>query len=454
MVTRKRIELTEEQVARVWQQVIGRELTGTEGQRITVVYPGRINGNGPDFRDAVIAGGPDLMRGDVEVHTRSGDWYRHGHHRDSEYNNIILHVAMWHDCHSATLLQSGRTVPVLGLAQALQHQAYLLPCRLPCFRALHRMDRTTLTGLLKAAGEERFRQKAMRFQSEILRPDMFITHPSAGQVLYRGMMRALGYSKNTKSFEELSSRVPLTSLEPEEGLTRRQALLLGTAGLLPSQRPCLAAADDEKVHTLERIWRSIRSRVEPMSERDWRLSHIYPNNSPVRRIVAQSYLLERYCTLRCREPAGSRLMAGLLELVQEVPAQGPHRALADGLAVTGDGYWQCHFDFGASGRTRTSSLLGNGKTGEILVNVLLPFFFTLGKLAGRPDLMQKTMELHHSYPKLAENEITRHMAGQLGLEGLSGLTACHQQGLIHIFRDYCREGRCSSCPLTRETRPA
>jgi hypothetical protein len=48
---------------------------------------------------------------------------------------------------------------------------------------------------------------------------------------------------------------------------------------------------------------------------------------------------------------------------------------------------------------------------------------------------------------LAENCITRHMAKQLCLKDLADFTACSQQGLIHVFRQYCREGRCSECPL-------
>lgn len=440
--------MAEGQVVSLWQQVVGRYLTATNGERLEVVYPGRINGdNGPDFRDAVLADGSGLRQGDIEVHTRSGDWYRHGHHRDARYNGIILHVAMWHDHHSATVLQSGRSVPLLALAQALRHQAYLLPRVLPCFQMPRYFDGQTLRELLEAAGEERFRQKAMRFEAGILAS----AREEAGQALFRGMMRALGYSKNTGPFQELAGRASLDFIESGDGLVRKQALLLGTAGLLPSQRRLGSPVEEEALY-LEDIWRSAQRTPVPMHENDWHFSHTYPNNSPVRRIVAQSYLLERYCT-HSREPAGSRLMAGLLKLVQEAPAQGPHRVLAEGLTVAGDNFWRSRFDFGAGRRTRASSLMGRGKADEVLVNVVLPFFFALGRLAGKRSLMLRTMELYRTFPRTAANEITRHMAGQLCLEGLPGLTACHQQGLIHIFRNHCREGRCSSCPLARELYP-
>jgi hypothetical protein len=445
MLTRNRIRFSEKQAALIWQQMVGKELPSSEDELFSVIYPGRNNGdNGPDFRDAVIVNKSHLTKGDVEVHVKSSDWYSHEHHADAEYNNVILHVVMWHDCSSATLLQSGKPIPVLCLAKALRHQAYLLPHQLPCSPILDHVDGQTLEKLLNAAGEERFEQKARHFQVQ----HSAFTALSAGQVLFRGMMRALGYAKNTKPFADLADRMPLDSLESREGLALKQALLLGTAGLLPSQRRPGKFAREKEVQELEQIWQSAGKQVETMKESDWTFSHIYPNNSPVRRIVAQSYLLERYCA--------GKLLARILQLVKEASLPNGHQALENGLTVAGDGYWQDHFDFGVrsktnpvlnTGRIKYGALLGNSKAGEIVVNVILPFAFSWGKLADEPGLMKKAMGLYNSYPQLAENEITRHMAKQLGLEELFDFTACHQQGLIHIFRNYCREGRCIECPL-------
>lgn len=437
MITRNRIKFSEKQAALIWQQVVGRELTSSEDALVSVIYPGRTNGDsGPDFRDTVIVNKSHLTKGDVEVHIKSSDWYSHEHHVDAAYNNVILHVVMWHDCSSATSLQSGKTVPVLCLAEALRYQAYLLPYQLPCFQILDHMDRQALGKLLNAAGEARFEQKAMNFRAEILR---FAQKEEAGQVLFRGMMRALGYAKNTKPFEYLADRVPLNCIEKREGVALKQALLLGTAGLLPSQRWQGKSAREKEVQELEQLWQSADKKVETMKEGDWNLSHIYPNNSPVRRIVALSYLLERY--------SEKKLLAGILQLVKEAPLPGGHCVLENGLTVTGDGYWRDHFDFDGRSKTRISALLGNSKAGEIAVNVVLPFAFSWGELTNEAKLTENSIELHRHYPKLAENCITQHMKKQLCLEESFVFTACHQQGLIHVFRNYCREGRCGQCPL-------
>ena len=434
MPTRNRINLSEKQVTLIWQQLTGKELPTTEDARIKLIYPGRTNNNnGPDFRDAVIVIDSAFMKGDVEIHVKSSDWYSHGHHRDSEYNNVILHVAMWHDCKSVTTLQNGRSIPVICLSKALQHQAYLMPhYQLPCSEIVQHSDKKILMKLLNTAGEERFKQKALYFRAKLEQED-------AGQVLSQGIMRALGYSKNVKPFEELARKVPLSFLESRNGLATKQALLLGMAGLLPSQRGQENPTKEKEVRELEQIWHSLGKQVKTMEENNWSFSHIYPNNSPVRRIVAQSHLIQRYHK--------SKLLMGMLQLVKETPLPKGHFMLEDGLTVTSNDYWRDHFDFNVRCKTKTSMLLGHSKAGEIVVNVILPFAFSWGEMSNEPELAEKAIAFYNHYPKLTDNAITRHMTRQFCLEGVPGFTACQQQGLIHIFRNYCRGGICLQCPL-------
>jgi hypothetical protein len=439
--------VAEETVALMWRQLLGKELRTEEGFRITSVYPGRSGGDsGPDFREAVIAevGSRLTIKGDVEVHVKSSDWYRHGHHRNPAYNNVVLHVVLWRDSDSVTLRQDGKSIPLLCLSSALLHQAYLIPYHeLPCCEIEQRAGRKILAGLLSAAGEKRFKRKALHFQAEL-------EHEEAGQVLWRHLMRALGYSKNTRPFEELSRKAPLSSVQGLKGSILKQACLLGTAGLLPSQRSQEDLYRYDGLRELELAWQSLPQGDAPMTENDWNLWHIYPNNFPVRRIIAQSYILQRY--------GNTGLLQSLLQLVKESPQMPPgprgngtatagHRRLEDGLTVFGDGYWQDHFDFNSRSKTRKSALLGKSKASEIVINVVLPFAFSWGEMTGDPGLQQSALRICRHYPELTGNEITRHMAWQLGLGTTAGLTACQQQGLIHIFRNYCREGKCCDCPL-------
>ena len=432
MYRRKGIEISERSVALMWQELLGKELLAEGGERVRTIYPGRVNGDGgPDFRDAVITTSDSgLMKGDVEVHVKSSDWYSHGHCDNPGYNNVILHAVLWHDYKEVTSGQNGK-IAMLCLSKALKYQPYLLPyTHLPCFRILERIDRQTLWNLLNIAGGERFKQKATLFHIKLEQEE-------AGEVLFQGIMRALGYPKNSKPFVESAQRAPLNFLEKKESLVCKQAWLLGMAGLLPSQR-LQNFPQEEQVQELEQVWQLVGKGAKTMPGSDWCFSHVYPNNSPLRRIIAQSYLLQRY--------SGEGLLSGVLRLLEEAPLVGGHCRLEEGLLVSGDDYWQGHYDFGI--KTRKSALLGHGKAGEIIVNIILPFVFSLfSRGAENLGLKEKVRQLYLSYPMLAENEITHHMASQFCLEDTSGFTACQQQGLIHIFRNYCKEGKCSGCPL-------
>ena len=437
----------------MWQRQLlnGVELVTEAGEPIRVIYPGRINdGRGADFRDAVIATNSGLVKGDIEVHVKSSGWRAHRHHLDTAYNRVILHVVMWHNAKVATNLQNGGGVPILALHKYIKDPVSQwtggveLPASLnmPCLKVAQRLTTGAMAEFLDNAGEERFFSKVARLQADL-------TQMGASQRLYQGIMGALGYSKNKLPMLKLARRLPLQVLESvtqgeisdEECLTRQQALLLGTAGLLPSQHPRMCWENklgDKWVDKLERLWTSLR-RTEVMSSDDWQLFKVRPSNSPIRRIVAMSYLILRY-----RERG---IVDGVVNMVKEAPLSQGHYRLEKGLLVTTDGYWASHFDFGAGSRIGKQALLGSQRAADIAVNVLLPFIVAWSRLTSQPELEEKSLALYHRYPRLAVNTVERHMRGQLGISSSLVSSARRQQGLVHIYKTLCSQGRCNCCPL-------
>ena len=445
--------LPESQIVNLWQRLLGHrtELTTEGGEPIKIVYPGRINDEpGADFRDAVIATNRGLIKGDIEVHVKSSGWRTHRHHQNPVYNRVILHVVMWHDTEATTKLQNGDSIPTLALHkyikdpinQRLSRTEPPVNLSKPGLKATERLTTGIIAEFLDSAGEERFLTKVTKFHADLAQME-------ASQCLYQGIMGALGYSKNKLAFLELAHRVPLQSLESitrnkisdEECLNRQQALLLGTAGLLPSQRRDRHQENNDKwIYKLERLWTSSHL-GEAMSRDDWHLFRVRPNNSPIRRLAAMSYLILRY-----REKG---IFDRLINMVKEVPVNQSRYRLEKGLLVTTNDYWASHFDFGLASRMRNPTLLGRRRAADIIINVLLPFTLAWSKLTSQPELEKKSLALYHHYPKLTVNTIERHMKDQLGVSSSLVNSAQRQQGLIHIYNTLCTQGRCNSCPLSQ-----
>jgi hypothetical protein len=440
--------LIESQVVKIWQEFLTgqTDLVTEEGEEVRIVYPGRPNDDrGADLRDAVIATSRGVRRGDIEIHVNSSSWWGHRHHQDPLYNRVILHVVYRHDAAAAAVLENGQKVPTLALQRYIGERdgRFFAPVSrpdrtlMPCRAVISGRDTDLIGSILDIAGDRRFATRVAEFRTGL--PDM-----GAGQSLYRGIMGALGYTKNKTPMMELARCMTLdrlmASVPGGEYLVRCQAMLMGTAGMLPSQRADDARADDVWVDGLEETW-SAYGNVPAMAAGNWRFFKVRPGNSPVRRIAAMSYLLHRYHR--------DGLLNGLVRELEEAPLDNGRGELEAALLVGAEGYWGRHLDFGMPRSGTVPALLGVNRAGVIAVNVLLPFAVAFGEAIARPGLVEKALEMYHSHPVLPVNTLERHMSRQLGIGRYLVSTARRQQGLIHIFKTYCSQGRCGECPLGR-----
>ena len=434
-------DLTESRVLQIWQDCPGRnDLETEEDGPVKVLYPGRVNdGSGADFRDAVIQTNHGLLTGDIEIHTRSSHWRAHRHHRDPLYNRVVLHVVFRHDTAKPIRLENGRSVPTLSLEKLMMTKSN--PCvspvpQIPCQGTGERRDISLISGVLDKAGEQRFQSRASGYQTAA-------SPAEAGQALYRGIMGALGYSKNKHPMMALACRMPLRRLEstatrqmPDtECLAIWQAMLMGTAGLLPSQRAVRPkdGENDRRIDGPERLW-SAAGETVAMSVRDWHFFRVRPGNFPARRIAAMCRLLLRY-----REKG---LLNGLIDEFHNLPADGGYRGLEEALIIEAG-------DSCPAVNESESARLGRDRAADIVINVLLPFAAAWGRLNARPELAEKAANLYRRYPALATNTLERHMSRQLGINGCLVNTARRQQGLLHIFKTWCSVGGCQSCPVNQ-----
>ncbi|MCG8606519.1 DUF2851 family protein [bacterium] len=448
---------------RLWKsrKLFSEELRTISGERVEVIYAGSENlDTGPDFKDAILKINSKLLKGDVEVHLEPSGWYAHGHHQDSRYNRVVLHVISQAPKDFGFIeREDGVRVPQL-LVKADRAKSQLWKASRSSVLnevtivencPLSQCDETRIVGTLNLAGRLRLLEKAERMQEEF-------SGVSWDQLIYKRVMEALGYSKNVSPFSKLAELVPYEVLVremqwvPDElAQNRVAALLFGAAGLLPSQSSCreLDSITRAFVTTLESLWNQLSHRLEikPMKTEAWQFFRLRPQNFPTRRIAGMVQIVHKlhhegfigYLTKPLtQQPLDCEKTALELEFVFSIPAQG---------------FWADRYRFTDNEKTMKSgkglALIGRDRARDVVVNIVLPALLLYAQETQHGALKNAVRELFLGYPKLSENSITKAMRAQL-FENKRRPRRAHrlasqQQGMIHLHRNYCRPLRCSEC---------
>jgi hypothetical protein len=339
-------------------------------------------------------------------------------------------VAWQQDSSGVTCLENGQSIPTVVLDRDLDSINQDIKDDRPCCE----MQASKLGLCLERLGEVRLADKSSRFRSDIMKLD-------AEQAFYAGIVEALGYSKNKQPFLELARLVPLSNLRfstaSSKDVLNTQAYLLGTAGLLPSQRS-VNNTNENYVQELERVWGSYKT-AQAMSYKEWDFFKVRPGNHPVRRIIALSKILARFRKYGWLE-TWRRELVSLIERHSRVN-------LGEILMVRADGYWTNHYDFSLPHSDCGAWLLGEGRADEIVVYVVIPFFIAWSWLQSEYTLANELENIYRHYKPGETNAIQRHMVKQLKTR--SGLinSALRQQGLLQLYKTFCTKGRCVECLL-------
>ena len=443
-------------VQKLWheQRFFDTNMEAIDRRAICVLKPGIWNHNeGPDFMHAEIEIDGKLHVGDVEIHVRSSEWYAHKHHLNSRYNRVILHAVFFNDDFNLrTRLQNGKRIPTLELLKWVavntgdlyddtQETTKDGICRVTG----KPLNMEVLKGVFESLGRERFLEKAESMR--LLR-----TRLDFEQLLYEGIMEALGYSRNSKAFRELAQHVPFTDLAEKSEL-EVQAILFGVAGLLPSQREKplpTEVTDDPSIVALEELWRASEYAELPprMTEARWSFTS-RPINHPSRRIAAMGKLIHNcqgslmmHFLPTCEKAAAAGTLRSLQTLGKEL------RAL---LMLEPTGYWEMHSNFGTGG-ARKAVLIGNERAVDIIVNKILPAAYVWAVESGSQKLQEAVINLYSVAPKSSGNKIISEIDKQIFTTDTQQMrhlkpTAKIEQGIIRLYKNYCADKLCDLCPI-------
>ncbi|MEZ0539446.1 DUF2851 family protein [Fibrella arboris] len=412
----------------IWQfqYVANEKLITTTGEPVEVIHPGIRNHNaGPDFLNARLRIAGVEWVGTVEAHVKTSDWLLHFHQHDPAYDNVILHIVWQHD--APVSRPDGSLLPTLELApytpgtlltryEALSRGTDVIPCA-GQFRMVKPLRQTAM---LDTALMQRLERKA-----DAVKSVYEATNQDWEETTYRLLATYLGSKVNADPMDQLARAVPVKLLQKHrDNLLQLEALLFGTAGLLPEAD----SQDGGYVATLRREYQFLAVKYA-LTDRQlpahiWKWGRLRPAGFPTMRLAQLARLVQEN---------GS--------LFSTLTGTAHAEALIQSLRITPSLYWQTHYRFGNEAN-KVSASLGEMTIEALLINTAVPLLAAYAKYKDVPDLLDRAMTLLEQLPA-EDNQLTRRWDSI----GLSVRNAFDSQGAIELHNEFCLPRRCLSCQI-------
>jgi hypothetical protein len=407
------------------------DLATVSGKKVVIIYQGQYNhANGPDFRHVVISMAGEALQGDVEIHQTTADWIAHSHQEDPTYNGTILHVVYEHKgALPFTVKEDGSVAEILELKNQIDADIakLLLSYQGESASTAHRTcdyfllaDVVQVNSLLQNAGRQRFERKCQRYNAELLLKGF-------DQLLYEGIMEAMGYDKNKYHSLALAHRFTWETLLDwhSQGLNSNAlaGIWLHYSGLLSRLDklvpPQLASA-------INRAFEYQNFTAEK-SNLAWNLFRIRPANHPVLRICQASILVE------------FGLSRGLLTTMLKYFEQNERPKTSTLTEFLKQLFTQ------PGGNVLPAP--GSGLLLLMAGNILLPILHLYAAKTNNLHLRQQVCTLYEQFPPLPENSVTHFMHRQMNEEKqkLAKSGFIQQQGLHYLYYRYCQYHMCELC---------
>lgn len=415
------------QYAWKWRLYGGEDQTLVDGRKVRILDPGLLNtADGPDFSNAKIRIDDCVWAGNVELHMRASDWWRHGHHLDEAYSSIILHVVAVDDARLTD--RAGNEVPQLlfplspeicELYARLSVDASTPP-PVRCWHKLHDMPQLLLSDAVRSAAYARLSSKADHILDNMQALGGDMAHACIAAVA-----RALGFGANSEIFEQVGMKLDLNHCARHaDDQLQLDALVFGTAGLLSGVAPQHDDYFDALYSEFGFLAHKYGMRPLPMSA--WKRSGMRPANFPHRRLAYLARLI----------PGATSLLSRIKECGSDV------EALCALFAMRFDGYWANHYSFGASSPRDTSEAMSESSLRLILINAVAPMLFASGVSTDKSELMETAVDMLEGLPP--ENNTYIRDWSRAGIKADSAFTS---QGLLHIRKCYCERNECLRCRI-------
>ena len=415
----------------VWQHRIFplKDLNTTDGRKVEVINVGMHNTDaGPDFLDAKVKIDGVMWVGNVEIHSKSSDWFRHHHDTNAAYDSVILHVTG--DADVDVRCSNGVVLPQLLLSvpnyvsenyEALRRNDSVPRCK----EVISYIPRLTLHNWMTALFVERLEQRTHQIMERRERCDM-----NWEDTMFVTLARNFGFGINGDAFEVWGRSIPMPAVAKHRNdLFQIEAIFFGQAGLLEdcaiSSEYLAQAGEDDYLIQLRNEYNYLRKKfgLNPMDTALWRFLRLRPQNFPHIRI-AQLAMMYYGGKVTISALMNSEALADIYKLLDTNVSQ----------------YWRTHYSFATTTSPETDKKLSISSKELLIINSVAPMLFAYGRYKSDERLTQRAMDF---YEQLAP-ENNRYIRDWQNA-GIKCESAADSQALIQLTKQYCMTHDCLRC---------
>lgn len=394
----------------------------TDNESIQVINFGYKNTHaGPDFINAKIKIEDTIWVGNIEVHTKAGDWYVHGHDKNEQYNNVILHVVNKED--REIFRKSGEKIPAIELdlpqhlineySKLLSNQSWV-----KCEQILGDVPEIEKNIFLDSLLVERLKRKA-----ENLYTILNNNNNNWETSLYIFLARQFGFKVNAYPFEKLAESIPLQCYSKiKNSQFQIEALLFGQAGFLTNDLDAPYALSLLKEYTFLKR----KFQVNPIDKNLWKFLRLRPNNFPTIRIAQFANLIFH----------SQNLFSKILEI-------NDIESLRKLFNIGVSDFWLEHYNF-TKPSPPTKKKISEKTIDLFIINSIIPTLFVYGNERKLEELKDRALLFLEQID--AEKNI---IVDQWKVRGFTAKNAYQSQALLELYNEYCSKGACLKCKIGR-----
>ena len=396
-------------------------LITTAGELLTISSSGNyLKQTGPDFFNAQIIIGEQKWAGNVEIHIKSSDWYLHHHERDSNYDNVILHVVWEYD--TPIFRKDNSEIPTLELKkyvpkEILENYNSLSSPKswIYCENQIATIDDFVFQNWKERLFFERLERKLIPIEKLLLE-----TESDWEAVLFCGLAKNFGLNTNGDTFLKIAKSIPFATIRKESFEAENlEALFFGIADLFPVDVQDLYTKDlKNRFDYLSQKHQLKNAIIEPVQFFKHR-----PDNFPTIRLAQLAMLYNKHQNLFSKIIAIKKLE----ELYQ----------LFD---ISISNYWETHYQFDKESPKKKKPF-SKPFIDLLIINTIAPFQFAYAKSQGK-EISETILEVLQSI-KPEKNIIIE----KFSKFGIKVRNAFDTQTLLQMKNEYCSQGKCLQCAI-------